>query len=235
MAERPSRRDVIGAILIVLLTGVLLSQTIGAGATHQPANKVAASATIDEMAFVANGETDELLSETFKTSKPMDLLLQASAECSIITNVVTVGNDSDGAEGQLRFLLTISTNGGAERPIGVTQQSTGNSVPGTPQETGDDGSVVFCDQLYSRTITKLGDNADNDDARMETFLKTRHAAGFNWAHLNTGAGIHTVKLYAEYEEAEGENSTAEGAVGRRTLIIEPVKMKNDEQVTALSD
>jgi hypothetical protein len=235
MAIRPSRKEVSTGLVILLLAGVLIAQTVGAGATHQPANKVAAGATIEEMAFVADGDSEQVLSETFKTSKPMDLLLQVSSECSIITDVITVGNDNSEAEGQLRFYLTMATNGGAEQPIGVTQKSTGTTVPGTPDEEGDDGSVIFCDQKYTRAISNLGDNANNDDARIETFLRTRHAAGFNWVQLNAGSGVHTVRLYASYTEMEEGDSTAEGAVGRRTLIIEPIKMKNDEQVTTLSD
>jgi len=217
---------VTAAILVLALVGS------GAQATHQPANKVAASASIDEAVFLEDGDTELLLEETFKTSKSMDLLLQVSAECSIVTDVITNGNEMESAGGQLTVNLTISTNGGTERPIGVTSTSPPANMPGVP---GDDGGVVFCDQKYLRDIMRLGDN-NNDDARFRTFLSTRSATGFNWVQLNAGSGLHTVKAYASYAEEEtSTDATAEGAVGRRTLIIEPVRMKNDEHVDSLSD
>jgi hypothetical protein len=217
--------------LLGALVAAILAQTQGVFATHQPADKVAATADLDDVAFVANANDVPLLSETFRTSKPTDLILQVSAECSIITDVATDGNDSQMAGGRLKFYMTIQTGTAAPILIGVTETATGTTTPGM---AGDDGRVVFCNQKYQRDITKLGDS-DADDARIRTFLETRQANAFNWVHLNAGNGVHTVRLFADYDEAEtSPDATARGVVGRRTLVIEPVKAKNDEQVTEVT-
>ncbi|MBW3661576.1 MAG: hypothetical protein KY469_00630 [Actinobacteria bacterium] len=218
-----ARRFVRPAIYLALLTALLVPYFTGeADATHQPADKVVASAGIDNLTFVAPGDAALLLEETFRTSTTSDLLLHVSSECSIITEVTTMGNETSSAEGQLRYHLTISTDGGAEQPIGVTQSSEHPTEPGT----GDDGNVVFCDREYERETTLF----DDQDATIRTYMETRAANAFNWVQLNAGKGIHTVKLYATYTEINVNDGDATGVVGRRTMIIEPVKMKNDEQV-----
>lgn len=201
--------------LALVLFAVLIVTTGRAEANHQPADKVVVSANIDEVTFVEPDHDRELLlEETFRTSSTSDLLLQVSSECSITNEVTTVGSDMSDARGQLKFLLTISTDGGAERPIGVVEGD----------ET--DGGVVFCDRLYQRETAFT----DDEDHAIETFIRTRTANAFNWVQPNAGKGVHTVRLYADYLETTTNTGDAMAVVGRRTMIIEPVKMKNDEHV-----
>ncbi len=211
--------------IFIALLATALVYTLGgqAQATHQPADKVAASAGIDEIAFAANGETVQLLEETFRTSTTSDLLLQVAAECAITTEITTVGNDTEAARGQLKFHMTIETAGGEPRPVGVTQESTST----TTSQDNDGGEVVFCDRKYERQTSLF----DDEDATIRTFMDTRNANAFNWVELNAGKGIHTIRLYATYTEEEtSADASALAAVGRRTLIVEPVKMKNDEHI-----
>ena len=212
------------ALMAVALVFTLTST--GAQATHQPADKVAATSNVNDVEFVEAGESELLLKQSFRTSTTSDLLLQIASECSIITEVTTVGNDESSGRGQLRYHLTISTDGGPERPIGIMQTSPSTTTPGTAT---DDGGVVFCDRKYERETTLFND----EDATIRTFMETRSANAFNWVQLNAGRGIHTVRLYGSYDEQEVNTATAEGVVGRRTMIIEPVKAKNDEQVSDL--
>lgn len=221
-----ARRYVRPALYIALLTALLIPYlTADAEANHQPADKVVASANVDDIVFAAEGETVQLLEETFRTSTTSDLLLHISSECSITTEVTTVGNDLEAARGQLKYFLTISTDGSEERPIGIAQTADHPTEPGSAE---DNGNVVFCDRKYERETTMF----DDEDATIRTFMETRTANAFNWVQLNAGRGIHTVRLYASYSDADttdGGEST--GVVGRRTMIIEPVKMKNDEHVS----
>ncbi|MBW3619987.1 MAG: hypothetical protein KY461_07065 [Actinobacteria bacterium] len=217
-----NRSSIAGVILLLL---ALLVVTVGrADANHQPADKVVASGAIEDVAFVGEGEEVQLLEETFRTSTTSDLLLQIASECSITTEVTTIGNDHQTARGQLKYHLTIATDGGAEQPIGIGQTATHPTEPGTAT---DDGSVVFCDRKYERETTLFED----EEATIRTFMDTRTANAFNWVQLNAGKGIHTVRLYATYSDADTTDGGAStGVVGRRTMIIEPVKMKNDEHV-----
>jgi len=217
-------RVVTAALLAVLLMSTyLVSQ---ANANHQPADKpFAAASKIDRFDV---GTATTLLTATVRNSKPADIMLLVSMECSIITDVTTTGDDKSNARGQLRYYLTLSTNGGPEKPVGVMQTATSTTSPGT---TTDDGNVVFCDRIYERETSLFGE--DDQDHTIRTFIETRHANAFNWVQLNAGNGVHTLKLYATYTEAKLNTADAEGVVGRRTMIIEPVKAKNDEQVTDL--
>lgn len=213
------------ALLALALAFTLTSNA--AEANHQPADKVAASANINDIEFIEEGQTEELLSETFRTSTTTDLLVQVSSECSILTTVTTVGNEKEAARGQLRYFATISTDGGEPRVIGV-QNTSEHTTSGS---NADDGKVVFCDRKYEREVQNLGDS-DSDDAEIRTFINTRSANAFNWIPLNVGNGIHTLTLYATYSDKDTtDGGSSEGVVGRRTMIIEPVKAKNDEQVT----
>ncbi len=219
-----------GSKIFLALVATALIYTLGgvAQAHHQPADKVAATAGVDDIAFVGEGQTELLLTETFRTSTTSDLLLQVASECSIATTVTTVGDDDETARGQLRYFMTISTDGGQERPVGVTTTSTST----TTSVDHDEGEVVFCDRRYQRQTSLFGN--DDQSHTIETFMNTRTANAFNWVELNAGKGIHTVKLYATYsDEDTTDGGKSAGVVGRRTLIIEPVKMKNDEHVNDL--
>jgi hypothetical protein len=146
--------------------------------------------------------------------------------------VRTVGNDDQAARGELKLWLEKSTNGGEPEVIGVTSTSAGPNEPGV---ASDDGKVVFCDRMYRRATNFT----DDEDHEIDTYMDTRSANAFNWLALNVGSGIHTITLWAEFDDTvdiEGfeagsqGTSDSKGAVGRRSLIIEPVRAAVDEQV-----
>src|SRR5688572_30712827 len=122
-------RVVTAALLAVLLLASYF--TAQANATHQPADKVSATSNVNDIRFVEDGESELLLKQSFRTSTTSDLLIQVASECSIITDVTTTGDDKSNARGQLRYYLTLSTNGGPERPVGVMQTATSTTSPGT--------------------------------------------------------------------------------------------------------
>jgi hypothetical protein len=204
-----------GAFSAAVIAGGLLFGVIApAGANHEPANKVSASGSTREVFGVPNGSTTELLmSERVKTSKPTDLILGVTAECSITTDVTTVGTDTQGAEGLIRLWITID----------------GKAVPVSTADN-DSGRVVFCNRLYERT-TQLGSDDDEDSIR--TFMRTRNANGFNWMALNVGSATHTIEVWAELTTDATARASALAVVGNRTLIVEPVKSANDEAVSEI--
>lgn len=199
----------LGALLaaVAVLAGVLLLDS-SADAGHEPADKVAAAGSTLEIG--APGERIVLLSETIRSSAPSDLILSATLECSIITDVVTVGDDAQSAEGKIRAWIEID----------------GQPVPVSSDDTGG-GKVTFCNRIYSRT-TQLGEDDQEDTHR--TYMATKTANAFNWMTFNVGAGLHTVELVAELSTNSTEGSLAEAYVGNRTLVIEPVKASNHEEI-----
>ena len=205
------RAGAIAAGLSVIALSGLLGSVSPLRAGGLPANKVSASGSTAEV--VSPGEVVTLLSEKIRTSNPTDLILSATAECAITTEVTTVGNDSQSATGQVRMWIEID---GA--PVPVAQSDT------------DGGRVVFCNRTYQRETSLF----DDEDATIRTLVKTREANGFNWLRLQAGSGIHLVELKAEFLTESTSNASALAAVGNRTLIVEPTKAAHNEEVTDLA-
>lgn len=213
------KKPVLTSALVAAGVALALGGTT-AIATHDPANKPAASGSQLDLQFVDPGEEKLVLREHVKTSAPTDLILQLTSECSIATRLATVGNDTATSVGQLRYRIEIDG-----RPVPVSSDDIEN------------GEVVFCDRAHRQSVTDLDDN----NARIEQFLRTRTSNGFNWMALNVGSGEHTIEVFSRFEQTnnEGEvptgDNTSSGAVGARTLIIEPVKASNDEVVAPTSE
>ena len=176
-----------------------------ATATHSPANKVTALGSNVEV--VAPGEEVVLLAGTMKTSSPTDLLLSVSLECSILTQVTTVGNDDQEAFGRVEVWVEIDGV-----PVGVT--------------ANDNGRVVFCDRVHQQETTLF----DDEDATIRSYLETRTANAFNWAALNVGSGMHSIVVKGTLTKGATEGAMAEAAIGKRTFIAEPTKLANDVTV-----
>ena len=186
--------------LAALVAAPALSQD--AEATHSPANKVSAIGSTIEVA--APGETLTILAGSMKTSSPTDLILSVSLECSILTQVTTVGNDDQQAFGRVEVWVEIDG-----QPVGVTD--------------GDDGRVVFCDRVHRQTTSLF----DDEDATIESYLETRTANAFNWVALNTGSGEHLIEVKAHFTEEATDEAIAKAVVGKRTFVAEPTKLAND--------
>jgi hypothetical protein len=241
MARRPSKKGLSTGILIILLAGVLVSQTLGAMATHQPADKVAVAASNVRDIDGANGNDLVILRETVRVSSVSDLVLSATSECALITEVTTGEPDpgeglSDSAEARasIDYYITID---GETVPV-----STADEDPITMGHQTDDGRIVFCDRLYRQTQTDDGDDNNDDLDTLRTYMETRTANGFNWAALDVGKNydqvgtptgtnnnIVVIELHAVFEETATVNkATADALVGRSSLVINPTHMSVHE-------
>jgi hypothetical protein len=192
-------------------------------AAGSPANKAGAAATSEEI--FAPGENQLLLSKQFKAGGPIDLVLQVAAECSIVTNVETVGNDDQEANGHIEVWMTLD----------------GKPVVNGPGDH-EVGHVVFCDRSYRRqTLNFQSEDGEEDegDETMRTYFSTRSSHGFNWVALDIGSGLHSLKVWATLTAGtvcrpvgEGStctvnpNTTAAAVVGNRSLIIEPARFSH---------
>ena len=206
----------------------------------QPANKTAAIGNVvDDLEPNAD---HVVLTETMRVSSPSDLILNLSAECSILTHLVTQQNQqSDTQEGTVNMYVTIDGT-----PVPVAGSSTGK---------GDLGDVVFCNRAYSRTVTDQESQPDGQDKESD-YINTRSANAFQWLALNTGVyydesiikngnNVLQIDVHAVYEDsneaAETVNaitctgSEAAGCsrayVGKRTLIVEPTHASVIEQTS----
>lgn len=207
-----ARRVIAGGICAAGVAAVVgLGGSPGAVATHEPADKVSAAGSTTEV--FSPQESVVLLSERVKTAKPTDLILGVTTECSITTELTTVGNDFSEAMGQVKIWVEID----------------GKPVPVAADDTTEPGRVVFCKDLYQRQTTLF----DDEDATIRTLQDTRNANGFNWMAQNVGAATHLIEVKASLTTNASDNAQALAAVGKRTLIVEPVKAANDEEITAI--
>lgn len=212
------RPRVAAAAALALTAGFFAQGTYAAGI---PANKVAASGSTTE---VVHSTADTLLlSETVRINNPTDLIISASAECAIITEVTNSANgETERAFGQVKMYVTID---------GVR----------VPVAQGDDegGEVVFCDRAQEQTwtgdndATELMQGDEDGDDELRQYTSTRTANAFNWLALNVGTAgddIHVVELWADWDVQQTADAFAHAAVGNRTLILEPVKAAHGEVV-----
>jgi hypothetical protein len=212
-------RRILTPVLVTAIVAVALGGAT-AIATHDPANKPSASGARADVAFLAPTQDVIVLREHLKTSAPTDLIMQLTSECSISTRLATTGNATSTAVGQIRYYVTID----GTRRIPVSQTD------------AEQGEVVFCDRAHTQTTTGF-----TNQERIEQHLRTRTANSFNWLALNVGSGEHTVEVHAVFRREDNEgavpagDNTSTGAVGARSLIIEPVKASNDEVVTETSE
>lgn len=212
-----------------LAGGYFVTQTLAAG-SGMPANKAVAAGS--KVKSIAVNGVEELMSATFKTSKPEDLLISVSAECSILTDVVIPGSADPGAT------QTASARGAVK----IWVELDGKIVPiedvsAPPQDPAGNGNgtdadkVTFCDRLHQRTVTDQEDEQDGIDGSRD-YIDTKAANAFNWVRLNAGSGAHTLKVFGQFTtSAVGAGSNAAAYVGNRSLVIEPTKLANDAVIS----
>jgi hypothetical protein len=217
-----SRRTVIATSMLAAV-GIAVPATMAAtsgGGT--PANKAVAAGS--HRVVFGPATATPIMTATFKTSKPEDLLLTVSLECTILT-ALTTNNDNPSSTAQAGVDIWIQDENGKVVPI------TDTSAP--PQDPADSGKgdavkdgVTFCDREYSRTVTDQENQPDGID-QIDDYIRTKSAHAFSWVRLNAGSGVHTYTVYANLRETVEHQADAQAEIGNRTLVIEPTKLANN--------
>jgi hypothetical protein len=239
------KKSLLLAALIVGVVSVIMNPIAAIG-NHEPADK--ASAAASDMDTLGQG-TETVLRQTMRVSSTSDLILQTTAECSILTSLFTQGSgtagtsETDGSFGQVEMWIEID----------------GNRVPVATDDSpiAGEGEVVFCNRAYQRTVSdeeNLQDGLDSED----DFIRTRTANAFNWMAFNVGMeyddpnepvgttnNVVDIQVKARYtRQASGGDcgtrqadnaltpygeTCADAFVGSRSLIAEVVHASNHEQ------
>ncbi|MCA1822772.1 MAG: hypothetical protein ABR520_09555 [Mycobacteriales bacterium] len=199
----------------------------GPASASLPADKPFAAAS--KLVRFSPGTRVPLLSATVRNSKPTDIVLAVTMECSILTDNVILGSDTPGAqesaatEGTVRAWLEID---GQVVPI-ISQ----SSPPQSPPPPGDDtDKVTFCNRVFNRTVADRESPPNGIDYSRD-YIETKTATAFNWVRLNVGSGVHTVALYGDLSHFATTGSTASAYVGNRSMIGLPGKFANDATVS----
>jgi hypothetical protein len=215
---------------LLLVSSVFVAYTNVAMATHQPADKVQASGS--DIEHVEDGTV--VLAERMRVSSPSDLIIQVTAECSILT-ALTTNNDTPSATatGSVRFHVEVD---GVPVPVALDEGVGSDDAEDDDNEVGE---VTFCNRAYSRTVVDEENPLDGIDEESD-YIRTRTANAFNWFAINTGElydnpangkNILDIEVIADYDTTtSGDNAIADAFVGSRTLIVEPVHSQNDQVV-----
>lgn len=206
--------------------GLLALGGLGAGsaAAENGANKVfSADAELAEAELAKNetaGEPVTLMSGTFKTSDKADLVINATAEVGLYTQIKTKGNDSSVASAGVECWVELDGEPVPYPPVD------GGSLPqpdwsDLEYERANEGAVVFNNRDFGMKTSDF----ENLAAKIELFIRTRSSHGFNWYTTDVGKGDHTIELKANIMQyADDKDATAKALVGPRTLIVDPVNM-----------
>jgi hypothetical protein len=216
MFSKRGRFAALAAVNVMLVAGLLAVATGAIAGSSEPANKVVAAGDSTVVMAPKSGAT--LLTATMSTSKPTDVALSVSLECSILTTVENVGTSTASATGQVRVWTEVD---GQIVPI----QSISEPPQQTPPPGGEGDKVVFCERTHHVEFMPL-----TQTDTLKQFQATKNADAFNWIRMNVGSGTHTITVKADLS-SEATNGTAEAVVGNRTLIAEPAKMANNAVIS----
>lgn len=224
-----SRRTVI-ATSVVAAVGIAVPATLAAtGGGGTPANKAVAAGS--HRVVVPANTPQKIMSATFRTSKPEDLLLTVSLECTILQSLTTDNNNLSGTD-KAHLTIWIQDENGKVVPITDTSAPPQDPAANGNGSVADDG-VTFCDRAYSRTVSDDESNVPPDGVdTISDYINTKSSHAFTWVRLNAGSGIHTYTVYADLTaSATGSAANSSDAeIGNRTLVIEPTKLANDAAI-----
>jgi hypothetical protein len=229
------RRSAVSAITGLLLAVALFTAYTAqqAFATHTPADKVVASGS--KVVAFAPGTNVTLLSSTLRTSKPSDLMLHVTLECSILTKLATNNdNPTANASGTVRAWVEVD-----DKIVPINDVSTPPQDPAANGDGDETDKVTFCNRTYERSVVDEEDPLDGIDAETD-YIDTKTANAFNWLRLNVGNGVHKIEVVADLAASGAANTCSrdttvqetcsEAYVGNRTLIVEPAKLANDATI-----
>lgn len=174
---------------------------------HQPANKLAVAGAGN--LIEAPDEEATLLTTTMKNPGSKALVLSVTLECSILTDLTTVGNDLSEAEAKAEVWVEVN----------------GETVAVSDDPAS--GRVTFCEREYQRETRMWED----EEAVIDDFIRTKASHGFNWVALHDGSGDKVIEVKAELTRNSTDNAVAALVIGHRTLIVEPADVSHDETLS----
>jgi hypothetical protein len=209
-------KTLIIAVAVIALSAPFVSAALSDGGSNA-ANKTSANGSKVEYLSADVLDSDKgltVLTTTIKTSKTVDLLVQLTMECALWTEVISTTIDEHEA-GYGPFSR-------AEAHVVAWVEMDGVPVKVSGDDTN--GRVTFCDRVHEQELSDIDNSTGNHTIRQ--YLETRNANAFNWVVLNAGTGTHVITVKVDITAYNTDGAFAEGAVGKRTLIVEPTRFAN---------
>lgn len=207
-----SPRAVIAAGLAgTLAVGVATSLAASGSGPNYPADKATFTSSqtrILDPGTAGTSQPQPVLTAKMRTSNPADLVLQLTSECSILSNITNMGNDTQNYSTTVRMWVTVD---GIPVSVVPAPTASGASSGGNGK---DDGKIVFCNREFTRT-TVFSDNQES----IQDIEATEQANAFNWVAPNVGSGIHDIVVFAEFDNTNSSDATSHGVIDSRSLTI----------------
>jgi hypothetical protein len=204
------RKKLIAIGLVAVLAMSVGATAVFAGGEQIPSAK-AAFATTDAFLATANKAQSEtpwftIVQTQVKTGEPKDLVIDVSAECSLITGAKLSGTAGSEALAEIQFRVLVD---GVE------------AVP---------GAVTFANRLLRVTGDLShhygGFALEIDDHWIEIYISTKAAHSFNFAIENVGSGVHTIEVQTKLKTDEnGLKGEADAVVGNVSVVVDEVMFK----------
>jgi hypothetical protein len=196
---------------VLLAIALAFSWVTVAQADGTAANKLAVAGS-DLETTGPNAGSIVVLDETMKVSSVRDLILQLSAECSIVTALTT--QDSE------------------EKKVPVTQENAGGGEVVFCDRTY---SRTVTDQDGDGKIDREDDYIATRTAN--AFNWVAFDAGELYDNPTNGNNIIDIKVFARYTKTSGTgactigSTCSEALIGSRTLVVENTNAQNEEVAT----
>ena len=202
--------------LIAIALAVVLVLTLGATAVFAQSDQIpsakAAFVSADVYGMTVDKEDTgwiDILTAKIKTGTPKDLVIDVSAECSLVTNAKLSG--TLGSEAIATIEVRVMVDGVQADPGIVTFNNRVLKVEG------------------DLTHHYGGLPLDIDDHWFEIFLATKCANSFNFMAEDVGSGVHTVVVQAmTHKEEKGLKGTANAYIGFASAVVDEVMLKRME-------
>jgi hypothetical protein len=196
--------------LAVVLMLALGATAIVAGGDQIPSASAAFATNDAYLATVnkAQSETDwfTIIGTQVKTGEPKDLVVDVSAECSLVTGAKLGGDAGSEALAEIQFRVLV------------------DGEPCVP------GAVTFANRLLRVT----GDLTHHyggyalliDDHWIEVYISTKAAHSFNFCIENVGSGVHDIEVQTKLKTDEkGLKGEASAVVGNVSVVVDEVMLK----------
>lgn len=205
------KKKVITIALAIALVATLGATVVFAGNDQIPSAK-AAFVSADVYGMTVDKEDTgwiDILTAKIKTGEPKDLIIDVSAECSLVTNAKLSG--TQGSEAIATIWVRVMVDGVQADPGIVTFNNRVLKVEG--DLTHHFGGLPL----------------DIDDHWFEIFLATKCANAFNFCAEDVGSGVHTVVVQAmTHKDEKGLKGTANAYIGNVSVVVDEVMLKRME-------
>ncbi|MEY2420415.1 MAG: hypothetical protein QOI95_482 [Acidimicrobiaceae bacterium] len=207
MPVRSARRVSVALLLVAATLGAYFVGSQANAASSLPADKMTATASNTK---VQGPNTDQILmSAKMKTSTPADLVLQVTAECTILSQITNMGSTTQSYIATVELWIEIDG-----RPVPVVPPASGSGASSGGPASDDNGRVVFCNREFTRTTVY-----DSQNESIKDVQNTEQANAFNWVAMNVGNGVHEIVVKAHFTDTNGADTFAHGVVDKRSLNV----------------